>query len=130
MKKSLKKLKGFTLVELLIVIAIIAVLAVVITPNAINAVNESKATAVLADIKSIQTAELTTYVQTNAWPANIDAMDLTGLGKTNATYTYAATGDARVITVTGLSAKVAGILTTKLGTTVFDGLTITITPAS
>lgn len=61
MTKIAKKQKGFTLVELLIVIAIIAVLAAVIAPVAVGALEKSKNTALVANVKSIQTAELSYF---------------------------------------------------------------------
>jgi len=68
MKKTMKKQKGFTLVELLIVTAIIAVLATIVTPAALGAIEKSKATAALADIRAYQTATLTYYVSEGEYP--------------------------------------------------------------
>ncbi|WP_230976963.1 type II secretion system protein [Proteiniclasticum sediminis] len=70
MIKIAKKQKGFTLVELLIVIAIIAVLAAVIAPVAVGALEKSKATAVVANVKSFQTAELTYYATEAKLPSD------------------------------------------------------------
>lgn len=76
MIKIAKKQKGFTLVELLIVIAIIAVLAAVIAPVAVGALEKSKATAVVANVKSLQTAELTHYADKGALPADASVFEL------------------------------------------------------
>jgi prepilin-type N-terminal cleavage/methylation domain-containing protein len=76
MIKITKKQKGFTLVELLIVIAIIAVLAAVIAPVAVGALEKSKATAVVANVKSLQTAELTYYADNGSVPDDATAFEL------------------------------------------------------
>lgn len=95
----MKKKKGFTLVELLIVIAIIAVLAAIATPLALGAINDSKATAIYSEIKSIQTAELTHYVQTGTYPDTHAKLELTGMdaaGKTkNASYEYSGSDETK-----------------------------------
>ncbi len=50
-----KKLKGFTLVELIVVIAIVGVLAAMIVPNMISYVRKAKCTAAIASAKTIVT---------------------------------------------------------------------------
>lgn len=133
MKKSLKKLKGFTLVELLIVIAIIAILAMVITPTAFGAIEKSKATAALSDIRAIQSAELAYFVQEGKLPATVADMEITGAISTDYAYTGAldltTLDSARTLTVDGLSAKAIGYLNDMMtDTTVNEALLITITP--
>lgn len=76
MIKIAKKQKGFTLVELLIVIAIIAVLAAVIAPVAVSALEKSKNTALVANIKSIQTAELAYFAAEGDFPAAVTDLEL------------------------------------------------------
>lgn len=106
MIKLRKKQKGFTLVELLIVIAIIAVLAAVVTPVALGAIADSRATAVYAEIRSIQTADLTYFVQNESY-GTIDQLELAGLSTTasgtnssgNAKYSISGT-DTRTLVVT------------------------------
>ena len=107
-----KKQKGFTLVELLIVIAIIAVLAAVVTPVALGAINDSKATAVYAEIKAIETADLTHYVQKGSIAANITDLELYGIETAttkNAEYALSGTYGERKLTV-----KVSDSLEAKL----------------
>ncbi len=112
MINSRKKQKGFTLVELLIVVAIIAVLAAVVTPVALNAINDSKATAVYAEIKSIETAYLTATVSGRDLALNnleISGLATSGNSK-NAAYVLA--GNKLTVTVdSNITTKLNTLLT-------------------
>lgn len=115
MIKLRKKQKGFTLVELLIVIAIIAVLAAVVTPVALSAIEKSKATAVYAEIKSIETADLTYYVQNSEFAADITELEaelngISGGASKNASYVLAEVEGKRTLTVTVKSESVGDLI--------------------
>ncbi|MBP1920573.1 type IV pilin protein [Youngiibacter multivorans] len=121
MKKTMKKQKGFTLVELLIVTAIIAVLATIVTPAALGAIEKSKATAALADIRAYQTATLTYYVSEGKYPTQIqlkDEMSKLGVKDENpwgGTYAFTNGTDTNTLTVSGVSEKGLEKLVTLLG---------------
>jgi len=54
----LKKMKGFTLIEMLIVVAIIGILAALLIPNAMSALQKAKQKGSVKDINTIATAML------------------------------------------------------------------------
>jgi len=57
----LKKMRGFTLIEMLIVVAIVGLLAALLIPNALAAIQKAKQKGTMKDINSIATA-LTDFV--------------------------------------------------------------------
>jgi prepilin-type N-terminal cleavage/methylation domain-containing protein len=91
------KLKGFTLLELMIVMAIMAVLATLIYPSFNSALAASRDAKIIADLKNIQT-DLLLYAQSTSngeyYPnplyatANIDGTTV-DCGEQNSTYPYA-----------------------------------------
>ena len=74
-----RKLRGFSLVELLIVVAVIGVLAMIAVPNFMTAVHRAKQKSTMRDIVSISTA-ITDYIADNE---SIPAQDGTYNGSTD-----------------------------------------------
>ena len=52
----IRKQKGFTLIEVLVVVAIIGIVAAIAIPNFLNAINRGRQKRTMADIRSIGTA--------------------------------------------------------------------------
>src|SRR5210317_2224960 len=65
----MKRIKAFTLIELLIVVAIIAILAAIAVPNFLEAQIRSKVSRVKSDQRSLATAIESYYVDNNSYPA-------------------------------------------------------------
>ena len=69
MKKMLRKSKGFTLVELLIVIIIIGILAGMMMLSTGSATDKAEATKIVSDMRNIKTAALLYYIDNSTWPS-------------------------------------------------------------
>lgn len=114
MKRLKSMVRGFTLVELLIVLAVIAALLSIVTPIALNAVAQAKAVQVAANFRNIRSA-VETYFYTNQatalnnatttlvskgyltnWPAGFDIKGGSVSFDSNATATFTITYEGGV----------------------------------
>lgn len=66
------RFKAFTLIELLIVVAIIAILAAIAVPNFLEAQTRAKVSRAKADLRSVNTALESYYVDNNKYPPMAD----------------------------------------------------------
>lgn len=66
------RLRGFTIIELIVVMAIIGILATLITINLTNAKYKANYTRVLADMDSIADAARLYKQEKKEWPANVN----------------------------------------------------------
>ena len=83
----MRKQKGFSLIELLIVVAIILIIAAIAIPNLMSARRSANESAGAATIRTINTAEVTYSTQS---PAQGYAITLTTLGPNGVDCTVAA----------------------------------------
>ncbi|WP_290441307.1 prepilin-type N-terminal cleavage/methylation domain-containing protein [Clostridium tagluense] len=90
MKKNLKKKKGFTLIELIIVISIIAVLAAIAVPKYASIQKDAKVKADIATAKTIADAVIVLVAQDKV-------SETIGTSDAPAEIKAGATGDAAVI---------------------------------
>ena len=64
----MKRLHGFTLIELLIVVAIIGILAAIAVPNFLNAQVRAKVAKAESEMRSLQNALESFYIDNNSYP--------------------------------------------------------------
>lgn len=107
--KKLRKAKGFTLVELLIVIIIIGILAGMMMLATGAATDKAEATKILSNMRNIKAGAVMLYADTNHWANN--ASDDASIGKylDNGVmpkgYTVTTTSDDTRITLTYANAE-------------------------
>lgn len=74
-KRTIKKRKGFMLLELIIVVAIIGILAAVAIPNLVGMTDEAKVSKIQSDLSTIGTAMEVYHVKKGGtYPADLSAL--------------------------------------------------------
>ena len=71
-RSAFRYLRGYTLVELLVVIAVILILASMILAVTMSAINQSNKARAMSDVKAIRDAILTYYAEYGKYPSNAD----------------------------------------------------------
>ncbi len=75
-KRTIKKRKGFMLLELIIVVAIIGILAAVAIPNLVGMTDEAKVSKIQSDLSTIGTAMEVYHVKKGGtYPDNLSVLE-------------------------------------------------------
>ena len=86
MKRTLKRRKGFTLVELVMVMAIIGLIAAIVMPRYATQKDKAGIGATKANLASLRSAIALYYANENVWPDNALADLWTGSSPSTAKY--------------------------------------------
>jgi len=82
-----RKNKGFTLIELMIVVAIIAILAAIAIPNFMSFVSKTKRTEVKSNLEAIFKAEIAYFGEFNTYSTSFSIIRWVPVGVSRYTYT-------------------------------------------
>ena len=72
--KNLRRNKGFTLIEMLIVIVIIGLLLSLVAPNLMGGADKAKRQVASAQLKNIETALETFYLDVGQYPESLSEL--------------------------------------------------------
>ena len=104
----LKREKGFSLIELLIVVAIIGIIAAIAVPQLMNAMDRGRQRRSMADMRNIATAGGTMRVDTSSYPLVLADLSANGYMQVTPTndgwgnpYVYVGAADTYTITSLG-----------------------------
>ena len=82
----LKKNRGFTLIELMIVVAIIAILAAIAIPNFLNFMSKARTAEVKSNLEAIYKAELSYFGEKDRYSASFVEIRWVPIGVAHYTY--------------------------------------------
>lgn len=75
-EKIMKKQKGFTLVEILIVVVILGILAAIVIPQFTQAGNEARESSLMSNLQAIRSQlQLYRIQHLDEWPATLDLLE-------------------------------------------------------
>lgn len=101
-----KNMKGFTLIELMIVVAIIGILAAIAIPNFLNYQCKAKQSEAKSNLGNIRTVEEAYYAEHNVYASNLTNAGFTPKGDKK--YRYSATVATGHFTATASSTNIKG----------------------